>query len=168
MKQDPSNNENNERLLGEQKKRIEALEMAFIELERKAAKYEEGWSAQFDQNKELREENHRLQHDYEILRIQKGGFGFKMLMLSGMAGFVTALVLCFIYVKLQPKDPQVVAFRQFQRENMFNYELAISKGQFEEVEKSLDKSLERPEYKAIEPQIIFTKEIVKAAKHRCR
>ncbi len=168
MKQDPSNNENNERLLGEQKKRIEALEMAFIELERKAAKYEEGWSAQFDQNKELREENHRLQHDYEILRIQKGGFGFKMLMLSGMAGFVTALVLCFVYVKLQPKDPQAVAFRQFQRENMFNYELAISKGQFEEVEKSLDQSLERPEYKAIEPQIIFTKEIVKAAKHRCK
>lgn len=168
MEQDPSNNENTERLLAEQKKRIEALELALTELERKAARYEEGWSAQYDQNKELREENHRLQHDYEILRIQKGGFGFKMLMLSGLGGFVTALVLCFVYVKLQPKEPQVVAFRQFQRENLFNYELAISKGQFEEVEKSLDQCFERPEYEVIEPELVFMKEIVKAAKHRCR
>ena len=60
MEQDPSNNENTERLLDEQKKRIEALELAFIELERKAARYEEGWSAQFDQNKELCPEELRI------------------------------------------------------------------------------------------------------------
>jgi hypothetical protein len=168
MEPSPTNNENTERLLSEQKKRLDALEQSFAELERKAQKYEEGWSDLYDQNKTLREENHRIQHAYEILRIQKGGFGFKMLLLSGLGGFVTALVLCFVYLKLKPKDPQVVAFQQFQRENLFNYELAISKGQFEEVEKSLDQCFERPEYEVIEPQLVFTREIVKAAKSRCR
>lgn len=168
MKPSPTNNESTERLLAEQKKRIDALEQSFAALQQKAKGYEEGWSDLFDQNRTLREENHRLQHDYEILRIQKGGFGFKMLLLSGLGGFVTALVLCFVYLKLKPKNPETVAFGQFQRENLFNYELAISKGQFDEVEKSLDQCFERPEYDAIEPQLVFTREIVKAAKNRCR
>lgn len=168
MEQSPTNNENTERLLSEQKKRIEALEQSLAAMEQKARSFEDGWSDLFDQNKSLREENHRLQQDYEILRIQKGGFGFKMLMLSGLGGFVTALLLCFVYLKLQPKEPHVVAFQQFQRENLFNYELSISKGQFDEVEKSLDKCFERPEYELIEPQLVFIREIVKASKHRCR
>lgn len=168
MEQNPPNSENTERLLAEQKNRIEALEQAFSALEQRARKYEDDWSALYDQNRELREENHRLQHDYEKLRIQKGGFGFKMLLFSGFCGFITALVLCFIYLKLKPKEPQVVAFRQFQRENLINFELAISKGQFGEVEQTLDRSLQRPEYEAIEPQILFMKEMVKATKNRCR
>lgn len=168
MEQSPSNNENTERLLAEQKNRLEALEQAFAALEYRARKYEEDWSVLYDQNRELREENHRLQQDYETLRIQKGGFGFKMLLFSGLGGFVTALVLSFIYLKLKPKEPQVVAFRQFQRENLINFELAISNGQFGEVEQTLEKSLGRPEYQAIRPQIIFMKEMVKATKNRCQ
>jgi len=168
MEQSPTNNENTERLLAEQKNRLDALEQAFAELDRKAKQYEVGWSDLFDQNKTLREENHRLQHGYETLRIQKGGFGFKMLLLSGLGGFVTALLLSFVYLKLKPKEPAAVAFRQFQRENLFNYELAISQGKFEEVEKSLDLCFERPEYDAIEPQLVFVREIVKATKQRCK
>jgi hypothetical protein len=168
MEQSPSNNENTERLLAEQKNRLDALENAFATLEQRAQKYESDWSALFDQNRGLREENHRLQQDYEILRIQKGGFGFKMLLLSGLGGFITALILSFIYLKLKPKEPPVVAFRQFQRENLINFELAISKGQFEEVEKTLERSLERPEYRTIEPQILFMQEMMKATKTRCK
>lgn len=168
MEQSPTNNENTERLLAEQKNRLEALELSFITLEQRAKKYEAEWSALYDQNRELREENHRLQHAYETLRIQKGGFGFKMLLLSGLGGFVTALALSFIYLKLKPKEPAVAAFRQFQQENTINFELAIGNGQFEEVEQTLENSLARPEYKAIEPQIIFIKEMMKATKNRCK
>lgn len=168
MEQGSSNNENTERLLAEQKNRLDALENALAAMEQRAQKYENDWSALFDQNRGLRDDNHRLQQDYENLRIQKGGFGFKMLLLSGLGGFFTALVLSFVYLKLKPKEPQVLAFRQFQRENLINFELAISKGQFEEVEKTLERSLERPEYRTIEPQIIFMQEMVKASKAHCK
>lgn len=168
MEQNPPNNENAERLLAEQKNRIEALEQAFAALEHRAKKYEDDWSALYDQNRELREENHRLQQDYERLRIQKGGFGFKMLLLSGLGGFVTALLLCFVYLKLRPKEPQDVAFREFRRENLFNYELALSKGEFEKVEKSLQQNAERPEFEVIGSEIEFAQKIVSAAKRGCK
>jgi len=168
MEQNPTNNENTERLLAEQKNRLDTLEQAFAALETRAKKYEDDWSALYDQNRDLREENHRLQRDYETLRVQKGGFGFKMLLLSGLGGFVTALILSFVYLKLKPKEPAVAAFRHFQRENLINYELAISQGKFEEVQTSLEKNQTRPEYKPIEPQISFLKEIVNAAKQHCQ
>ena len=168
MEQNPTNNENAERLIAEQKNQLEALGQAFTAMEQRAQKYQEEWSVLFDQNRDLRKENHRLQQDYEHLRIQKGGFGFKMLLLSGLGGFLTALVLSFIYLKLKPKEPQVADFRQFQRENLISFELAIGKGQFDEVEQTLETSLRRPEYEAIEPQIIFMKEMMKATKNRCK
>jgi hypothetical protein len=167
MEPSPTNNENNEQLLATQKKQIEALEQSFAAVEQRAKKYEDEWSALYDQNKELREENHRLQRDYETLRVQKGGFGFKMLMLSGFLGFLSGLLLCFVYVKLRPKEPHVVAFRQFQRENLINYELALSKGQFDEVERSLQGNLERPDFQAIGAEIEFMHKIVGAAKKKC-
>ena len=76
--------------------------------------------------------------------------------------------MCFIYVKIKPKEPAVAAFRQFQRENLINFELAIGKGHFEEVEHTLDNSLARPEYAPIEPQLVFMREMVKATKNRCK
>lgn len=167
MEQDPTNNKNTERLQAENKKRLEALEQALAESNLRAEKYENEWSALFDQHKDIREKNRQLQHDYETLRLQKGGFGFKMLLLSGFAGFVTALILSFVYLKLKPKEPHVVAFRRFQLENQINYELAISQGRFEDVEKSLLFNLERPEYQIIAPEIEFTKSLVSAAKQRC-
>jgi hypothetical protein len=167
MEQHPANKENQEQLLAEQKKRIEALEQAFAGLERHALRYEEQWSALFDQNKELREENHRLQRNYEALRVQKGGFGFKMLLFSGAGGFFTALLLCFIYLKIKPKEPHVAAFRQFQRENLFNYELALSKGQFGEVEKSLQSNLGRSEFQMIDEEIELIQKLVRAAGKGC-
>ena len=37
--------------------------------------------------KSLHEERQQLQRDYSALRVQKGGFGLKVLMISGFGGF---------------------------------------------------------------------------------
>jgi len=167
MKPGPTNNEDSERLIEEQQKRIEALERNITEVERTVQQYKDQWSDLYDQTRDLRETNSRLLHDYESLRIQKGGFGFKMLLFSGLMGFVLAVMLCFVYIKLKPKEAHLVAFRRFQRENLFNYELAISRGQFDEVEKSLEFNMERTEYQSIIPELEFTKNMIEAARRRC-
>ncbi len=167
MKSDPSNNENASPFIAAQQ-RIEALEKLVESTEKRALNFESDWSALFDQNKTLREENHKIQHGYEILRIQKGGFGFRMLMLSGLGGFVTALLLCFVYVKLKPKPDYVATFDQFRRENLFEYELSLSKGDFDAVEASLLDCSKRPEFKHIQPEIYFTQKVVGAAKRYCK
>ncbi|MDX1913030.1 MAG: hypothetical protein SFV22_16165 [Saprospiraceae bacterium] len=131
--------------------------------ETRGQRYEEAWSTLFDQNKSLREENHRLQHDYETLRIQKGGFGFKMLLLSGLGGFVTALLLCFVYLKLKPKDPHTTALHHFRRTHLFEYELALSNRKFDEVKISLEKNIQHPDYQAIKPDLEIMRELVEAA-----
>jgi len=168
MKPGPTNNEDSERLIAEQQKRIEALERNITEVERTVQQHKDQWSDLYDQTRDLRETNSRLLHDYESLRIQKGGFGFKMLMFSGLTGFALAVLLCFAYIKLKPKEAHMVAFRKFQRENLFNYELAISRGQFAEVEKSLEFNMERPEYQSIIPELEFTKNMIEAARRRCK
>ena len=168
MKQDSSNNEKREQLITAQEKRIEELEKMQETAEKRANSFEADWSTLFDQNKTLREENHRIQQGYETLRIQKGGFGFKMLLASGLGGFVTALLLCFVYIKLKPKPDYVATFAEFRRENLFNYELNLSKGDFDAVEVSLQDCIKREEYLPVQAEIHFTQKIVGAAKRYCR
>ncbi|MFN0217021.1 MAG: hypothetical protein ACKVT2_22415 [Saprospiraceae bacterium] len=167
MKQDSQNNENLQGLTPEQKKHFELLEQALVDAKQRGQRFEEEWSTLFDQNKALREENHRIQHGYEALRIQKGGFGFKMLLLSGLGGFITALVLCFVYLKLKPKDAHIVALQDFRREHLFEYELALSKKQFNEVKFSLEKEINDPENQSIKPEIEIVRELVEAAEKGC-
>jgi hypothetical protein len=168
MKTDPSNNESQEQLIEAQEKRIQELERLHSEAEKRAKSFETDWSKLFDQNKTLREEKHNLQQGYETLRIQKGGFGFKALLASGLGAFITALLLCFVYVKLKPKPDHVATFDQFRRENLFNYELSLSHGDFESVETSLQLCHEKQDFKAIQPEIYFTQKIVGAAKRYCK
>jgi hypothetical protein len=168
MKTDPKNNENTKLLTTAQEKRILELESVLQDTEKRARDFQSDWSNMFDQNKILREENHRIQHGYEVLRIQKGGFGFKMLLLSGLGGFVTALLLCFVYLKLKPKPDYVTTFDRFRRENLFDYELALSNGNFEAVEASLGRCKDKQEYQNIQPEIVFTQKVVGAAKRFCQ
>lgn len=168
MKTDQPNKDEREQLIATQEKRIAELEKLQQESEKRAKNFESDWSNLFDQNKTLREENHRLQHGYETLRIQKGGFGFKSMLASGMGGFFTALLLCFIYVKLKPKPDYVTTFEQFRRENLFDYELNLSNGNFDVVEESLKRCSEKQEFKHIQPEIIFTQKVVGAAKRYCK
>ncbi len=167
MEQSIPNNDFLQGLTPEQQKHLDSLQRALSEAEQRGKRFEEGWSNLFDQNKSLREENHTIQQDYENLRIQKGGFGFKMLMLSGLGGFVTALVLCFVYLKLKPKDPHIAALDNFRRHHLFEYELALSKKQFEEVRISLETEIKNPENQPIKSEIEILRELVEAAEKGC-
>ena len=167
MKSGPTDHDKLEQMLEERAQQIEVLQKSLTEAENKAQKYEQEWSALYDRNKELLGEKHQLFQDYETLRLQKGGFGFKAMMISGCTGFLVALVLCFVYLKLKPKNPHVVAFRQFEREHLFNYELAISQGRFHDVERSMQQNMDRPEYRPIANEIEFAKNLVAAARNRC-
>lgn len=163
MESNPPNNDFLQGLSPEQKKQVEALQKNLADAEQRGKRFEEDWSNLFDQNKTLREENHYIQQAYETLRIQKGGFGFKMLLFSGMGGFVTALVLCFVYLKLKPKDPHTKAFANFQHEHLMDYELALSQKRYEDVKSSLEKALQNLENQSIKSEIVFLRELVEAA-----
>ena len=167
MDQTPPNNDFLKGLTPEQQKHFESLQTALSEAETRAQRFEEGWSNLFDQNKTLRTENHTIQQGYENLRIQKGGFGFKMLLLSGLGGFITALILCFVYLKLKPKDPHTIALQNFRRAHLFEYELALSKKQFNEVKTALEKELHHPDNQSIKSEIEILRELVEAAEKGC-
>lgn len=137
------------------------------EIEKLRQQYADDLFAERQTGKRLHEERLLLQHDYERLRVQKGGFGLKAMALSGFGGFFTALVLCILYLLLRPSDDHTATFARFRDANQFRYELAISEGRFEEVEKGLQESAELPENKLIRPEIEFARKMVGAAKRRC-
>jgi hypothetical protein len=167
MEQNPPNNDLMQGLTLDQQKYLASLQHDLAEAVQRGQRFEESWSNLFDQNKTLREENHRIQQGYETLRIQKGGFGFKMLLFSGIGGFVTALVLCFVYLRLKPKEPHVAALQNFRREHLFEYELALSKKQFPEVKTSLEKELHRTENQSIKTNLEIMRELIEAAEKGC-
>lgn len=158
--------------------RISALQAELLECQNKAQKYAQEVEKLRQQyaddlfterqlGKLLHEERHQLQLDYERLRVQKGGFGLKAMALSGFAGFLSGLVLCLLYLLLRPKDDHTATFTRFRDAHQFQYELAISEGRFEEVEKSLLQNQRLPENKVIQPEIEFARKMVGAAKRRC-
>lgn len=159
-----TNQEELRRMVEEASKQIKALEKSLAETEKRAKSYEEHWSRIYDQSREMREEAHKLQHEYEQLRIQKGGFGFKMLLFSGFCGFLTAAILCFAYIRLaRPVSDQEAAFASFARAYQFDYELQLSRGEFQSVEASLHEKANDPAYKIIAPEIAFAEKMVSAA-----
>lgn len=137
------------------------------ELEKLRQQYADDLFAERQSNKRLQDECHHLQLDYEQLRVQKGGFGLKMLLFTGFSGFVGSLFMFGLYLLFRPDDNHTAAFEQFRDRRLFNYELAISEGRFREVEYDLQVSLDHPENRLIRPEIDFTKKIVGAARRRC-
>jgi DNA repair exonuclease SbcCD ATPase subunit len=159
-----TNPEELRRMVEEATKQIRALEKSLAETEKRAKSYEEHWSQVYDQSREMREEARKLQHEYEQLRIQKGGFGFKMLLFSGFCGFVTAAFLCLVYVRLlRPVSGHEAAFTEFAKAHQFDYELQLSRGEFQAVESSLREKANDPAYKIIAPEIAFAEKMVSAA-----
>ncbi|HOY04981.1 MAG TPA: hypothetical protein PLO67_06240 [Saprospiraceae bacterium] len=147
---------------------INALRQALLEAQTAAAKAKSEWSSIYDQHKALREEQRVLLHDYEQLRLQKGGFGFKMLMLAGFMGTVFALAGCFVYLKLKPKDAHTQAFEHFQNKHLIEYQLAITNGQMDAVEQSLREELENSDYREIQPELTFVRQLITTTKRRCK
>lgn len=165
METERTNNESQEGLLEEQQKRIAALERAFAEAEHRAQKHLQERDHWHGQHWEAHQESRRLQHDYEALRLQKGGFGFKMLLAVGFLAALLGLVSCYVFFRFKSTDTKT--FQHFTREHQFRFEYALSHGQFEEVEAALRNSAQHPEFHSIQPEIEFTKKIVEAAKRGC-
>lgn len=116
----------------------------------------------------LREDRHRIQQDYERLRLQKGGFGLKMLMLSGFSGFMSALLLCALYVWfLQPAPDFELAMERFRTVHLFNLERILSEGHFEEVERLLEENAQKPENRSIRSGIEMARKLVTASRQGC-
>jgi hypothetical protein len=166
-----TNPTNEERIAGLEKSLQTAQDAAQKykqDLEKLRQQYADDLFAERQQGKQLRDERFQMQHDYEQLRVQKGGFGMKMLTLSGFLGFLSGLLLCAVYIVFfRPKPDHTAAFEQFRNTHLFNYERAISEGKFEEVEQDLQQNLEIPENNIIRPELEFAKKIVGAAKRRC-
>jgi hypothetical protein len=154
-----------EKLLAEREERIRALEQAAAEQAqtygRQAEKFEETLAVFQARVKALEDDTHQWQHDYERLRVQKGGFGFKALMLSGFAGFMFGALVCYAFFR--PRDHDAAAFTAFREANQFQYELALSKGRFDDVEEALRVEAALPENAAIEPELEFARKLVLAA-----
>lgn len=152
--------------LAECRARLAAVEKAFMEAENRAQKY-------VQEHKKLSELQHlhqnsfnRLQEDYESLRVQKGGFGFKMLLASGMAGTVAGAVLCFLFFR--PTDRRARTMEHFRRDHLFSIEYALSEGRFDQVEKKLHDQGDLPQYQLIYPEIEMLRKVVTASKRGCR
>ena len=147
------------------RERIAALERAFADAEHRAQKYAQERDVAWEQGKTWQQESHQLQRDYASLRLQKGGFGFKTILFTGMVGTIVGLILCYLFFR--PKDQDAELFRQFREQHQFNLELAISKGEFAQVDSLLKVSLEQPQNKVIRPELEFTRKIAGAAWRRC-
>ncbi len=147
---------------------VTALEAALADAELRAQKYameaetlrrlQEQQAAALDK---VGENARRMQHDYEILRIQKGGFGFKMLLFSGFVGFVMGFVLHWLFFR--PRNDHAETFADFRDANLFNYEVAISQGKLEQVEQALKADETKPENASIRPEIEFSRKLLGAA-----
>ncbi len=154
--------------LEESMQAAEARAQKYIgELEKLRQQYADDLFAERQIAKKLHEERHALQRDYESLRVQKGGFGLKALMLTGFAGFLGGLFFFLMYLLIRPKDNHTAAFEQFRDAHLFTYERAISEGRFESVEQDLQRNLSLPENKIIYPEMEFARKIVGASKRRC-
>ncbi len=157
------NNQNTNLLPDEAQKVILDLKGELNSCEQRAQRNLDEWSAQYDMHQSIKGEHLKLQHEYERLRLQKGGFGFKMLMASGMGGFLTALCFCFVYIKLKPKDAHTIALEHFKQNTLFKYELDLSQGNYEHVMQSIHHQRQLPENQIIKPELDIIENVISAA-----
>lgn len=150
------------------RQQVQDLQQRLHDAEHRAERNREEWSAQYDQHRELREAHQKMQHDYESLRLQKGGFGFKMLLLIGAIGTMIGLVFCFLYIKLRPQEPHAQALQRFRREQVYQYEIQLSNGQFEEVHQAIHLEREKTENQSIHAELDLLENIVGAARRGCK
>lgn len=165
----PFHNKNHEEVLQEDlQKRILALEASLAEAERRAQRAKDQWSDQYDASRRLKEDHHQLQEDYENLRLQKGGFGFKMLLASGFFSALFTLALIWVYLKFKPQPQHILVFDKFKKETLVNVELQLSRGDFDAILLMLEQMEKNPEYPTIQPEIEYIQKTVGAAKRACK
>lgn len=114
-----------------------------------------------EQIRQLVEDNHRWQNDYELLRIQKGGFGFKALLGIGtVSGFIGIFLGWLIF---RQKDPVSVLFDQFNKSAGFKVEYSVAQGNYADAEKQITAFHANNTFKPVRPELELMLRIVKAA-----
>ena len=111
----------------------------------------------------LEQEVQQWQHDYEQLRIQKGGFGFKTILASGIAATVVGMALGWLF--FQQKDPNAVLFSQFNKAAGFNLEYNLSHQQYDEAQKTVADYHNNKIYAPIQPELQLIGNLIKAVKN---
>lgn len=152
-------------LLEESRQRVTAIERAYAEAEQRAQKYLGERDHWHEQHWEAHQENRRLQQAYESLRVQKGGFGFTMLLTAGAVAMLFGLAVGYILIRLSNDSSK--AFRRFQGEQQFQLEFSLNQGRFEEASAILSQAASHPEYRLVLSQIEFTQKLLKAAQQGC-
>ncbi len=113
---------------------------------------------------QLEQEVQQWQYDYEQLRIQKGGFGFKAMAAVGFAATLIGLAAGFLLFR--QRDPNTVLFQQFNKAAGFNLEYSLTHGQYEKAEKIITDFSKNGTYAPILPEIELIGNLVNAAKLR--
>jgi hypothetical protein len=108
----------------------------------------------------LEQEVQQWQHDYEQLRIQKGGFGFKTILASGIAATVVGMALGWLIFR--QKDPNSVLFSQFSKAAGFNLEYNLSHQQYNEAQKIITDYQNNRTYSPIQPELLLIGNLIKA------
>lgn len=114
-----------------------------------------------EQIRQLLEDNHRWQNDYELLRIQKGGFGFKALLGVGTLSVFFGIFLGWLIFR--QKDPNEILFDQFNKSVGFKIEYSVAQGNYADAEKQIIEFHANNVFKPIRSELDLLLRIVKAA-----
>lgn len=142
----------------------EFFKKLIAERDQRIARLENDLAAAAHQSRDLHQAAQQLRDDYQILRKQKGGFGFRTLMVCGFFSAVAGFGLHWLVSRIG-SEPSAV-FQKFRDETQFNIEYDISQGNFEKVETTLKNSLEKAEYAPIRPEIEFFRKIMGATRRK--
>jgi hypothetical protein len=110
---------------------------------------------------QLQQEIQRWQEDYEALRLQKGGFGFKAILASGILATVVGLLLGWLLFR--PVSPNSSTFAAFRRQAGFPLEYALSQHQYKEAGKIVQDQIQQTSNTGIKAELEFIADLVRAA-----
>lgn len=113
----------------------------------------------------LHDERRNLQRQYERLRLQKGGFGFRVVLLTGVfagaLGFATGFAGAFL------KNDTRRNFEAFSRQHAMDLELYMTRRDFASARDLILTAQKLPEWKPILPQLEMLGRTVQHAEHCC-
>ncbi|MEZ4920592.1 MAG: hypothetical protein R2792_15935 [Saprospiraceae bacterium] len=123
-------------------------------------KYADDLFAERKQTQDWHDRARKWQHDYEQLRVQKGGFGFRSMAAVVFATFITGVVICYLLMKLiDQRDEKLQAFRQT---DFFQVEYALTQGNVTEAKRILNHSQKLEKNEPIKASIEMVEQVVNA------
>jgi hypothetical protein len=89
-----------------------------------------------------------------------------MLALSGFGGFITGLLMCYLYFR--PTNARAEAFDAFQRDHLFYAQYALNHGNFDEAVRHLDQAGSSSTYAPAHEVITAMHQLVVTARAHCQ